>query len=79
MACFNAAARVVRKVREIERKRAGVTDTSDAPEEEIYDIAAQAMFDFMDAIKLFQKSGSNPDRQAFAAKTVSYFAKATGN
>lgn len=79
LACFNAAVRTVWQVREIERKRAGSSEPVEEPSEELYTIAARAMHDFTEAIRLFQQSGPDPNRQAHAEGTVGHFTKTTGN
>lgn len=76
LACFNAAFALVRRVRELNSLDDGQTP---ATEDQDSALAAEAMFDFLEAIQAYQRTGKNMDRQTFAEETVDHFRKETGN
>ncbi|MCL4188178.1 MAG: helix-turn-helix domain-containing protein [Rhodobacteraceae bacterium] len=76
LACFNAAVSLLRKARELGAASDG---QQEAGEGQDYALAAEAMFDFLELIHGYQKSGKSFDRQAVANDTVAHFLKATGN
>lgn len=80
LACFNAALRLLRTLRAAEGAASGplfVGELVAGRPENL--LAADAMLDFMDAVKLYRRSGSNQDRQSIADTIVDEFVAATGN
>lgn len=80
LACFNAALRLLRFLREFEEANPGPLFTAEtAAGKQDYHIAANAMLDFMEAVRLYQNSGKNPDRQSFANEAIDTLLRETGN
>lgn len=80
IACFNAALRLLRTLRAAEASSTGplfVEDLVAGRPENL--LAADAMLDFIDAIKLYHRTGPSPDRQRIASIILDEFSKATGN
>lgn len=80
LACFNSALKLLQHLREFEGSHSGPVFTADTVAgKRDYHIAAHAMLDFMEAVRLYHGSGQNLDRQAFADESIDILLRETGN